>query len=269
MKKDLIILKIGGSVITDKNSDTPKVDFNNLNRIAKEISEAYIPEKFNLILIHGAGSYGHPYTKKTGIDKGVKTAEQVLAFAEIQRLQNELNCIVTKSLIDNTIPAIPCQASSCAIMKSGRLVKMELDVIKGFLHVGLVPVLYGVPAYDIEQRCSILSGDQIAPFLAKSLGAQKIIHGTNVDGIFTADPNKDKNAKLIPLITEENFEQVKEWLSGSTHIDVTGGMLGKVKEILEVAKLGIQSQFINATVSGNVKKALQGEIFGTIVVKNI
>lgn len=267
MKKDLIILKIGGSVITDKKSETPKVDFNNLNRITKEISEAYVPEKFNLILIHGAGSYGHPHTKKTGIDKGVKTAEQVLAFAETQRLQNELNCIVTKSLIENGVPAIPCQASAHAIMHSSKLIKMDIDAVKGFLDVGLVPVLYGVPAYDVKQGCSILSGDQIAPFLAKSLGAKKIIHGTNVDGIFTADPNKDKNAKLIPEITEENFEEVKKWLSGSANVDVTGGMLGKVTEILEVAKLGIESQIVNALVIGNIKRALQGEIIGTIIRK--
>lgn len=265
--KELVILKIGGSVITDKKSETPKVDFSNLNRIAKEVADAYASEKFRLILIHGAGSYGHQIVKKTGIGKGISTKQQLVDFAETQKLQNELNCIVTESLIKNSLPAIPCQASSSAVMNSVKLVSMDLSAIKGFLEIGLVPVLYGVPAYDKKQKCSILSGDEIAPYLAKKLKAKKIIHGTDVDGIFTSDPKKDKNAKLIPLVTEKNFENVKKSLSGSTHVDVTGGMLGKVSELLEVARLGIESQIVNALVDGNIKKALQGEKFGTIIRK--
>ena len=223
--KDLIVLKVGGSVITDKKSEKPKANLKNINRIAEEISEAYASGKFDLILVHGAGSYGHQIVKKTGIDKGIKNDEQRVAFAETQRLQNDLNSIVTKALIKNDVPAMPLQASAHAIMRAGRLVKFDLEATRGFLRSGLVPVFYGVPAFDTEQACSILSGDQITPYVAKELYARKIIHGTNVDGIFTADPNKDKSAKLIPLIREENFEKISSWMSGSSAVDVTGGVL--------------------------------------------
>ncbi len=263
--KDLIVLKVGGSVITDKKSEKPKPNLANIRRIAKEISESYSSGKFGLVLIHGAGSYGHQIVKRTGIDKGITNEEQKIAFAETQRLQNDLNSIVTKELIKNDIPAIPCQPSAHAIMRSGRLVKFDLEATRGFLNSGLVPVLYGVPAFDTEQRCSILSGDQIAPYVATELHARKIIHGTNVDGIFTSDPNKDKNARLIPVIKEENFSQVTDWLSGSSTVDVTGGMLGKVSELLEVARAGVESQIVNALKAGNVKKALLGERIGTTI----
>jgi isopentenyl phosphate kinase len=259
----VIILKLGGSVITDKTSETPKVDFSNLNRLADEIAEAKID---GLILIHGAGSYGHVIVKKTGISAGIKTKEQVLAFAETQRLQNELNSIVCKALIERGVPAIPCQASSHAIMNKGRLVRMDTDTVSGFLDTGLVPVLYGVPAHDKDQKCSILSGDQIAPYLALKLDVRKIIHGTNVDGVFTADPRKDPNAKLIPEINSKNFDQVRQWLTGSTAIDVTGGMFGKVRECMDVAKSGIDSFLVNALKPDNVRKALSGErVIGTVI----
>ncbi len=259
---DLVILKIGGSVITDKHSTVPKVNFENLNRIAEEIS--YYDGK--LILIHGAGSYGHQIVKRTGIHKGISNEEQVIAFAETQRLQNELDSIVCKALINKGVPAIPVQASASAIMRKGRLVSMDVNAVTGFLETGLVPVLYGVPAYDEEQKCSILSGDQIAPFLAKKLGVKKIIHGTNVDGVFTADPNKDPNAVLIREINKNNVEEAMKALGGSSAVDVTGGMLGKVKELLSLAEEGIESLLINAEKPGNIKKALlREEVTGTIV----
>ncbi|RLG20849.1 amino acid kinase [Candidatus Micrarchaeota archaeon] len=265
---NLAILKIGGSVITDKHSETPKVNLEVLHRIASEIAEAYDKDSMSLILIHGAGSYGHQIVKKTGIHKGINNYEQLLAFAETQRLQNELNSIVTKVLIEKGLPAIPVLASSHAVMEAGRLVKMDVETIKGFLSIGLIPVLYGVPAYDRKQKCSILSGDQIAPFLAEKLNARKIIHGTNVDGIFTANPKEEPNARLIPEINSENFDEIKRMLGGSSAVDVTGGMFGKVMEIIELLKKGVnvEAVVINAEKEGNIKDALRGEIKrGTVI----
>lgn len=260
----MIILKIGGSVITDRKSETPKVNFDNLRRIAKEISQY----KGKMILIHGAGSYGHQIVKRTGIHKGITNQDQIIAFAETQRLQNELNSIICNELIAAGVPAIPCQASASAIMSSGRLKSMNIDAIKGFLDVGLVPVLYGVPAYDEVQKCSILSGDQIVPYLAKEFNVKKIIHGTNVDGVFTSDPHIDKNAKLIKIINSENLDEVKKALTGSATVDVTGGMFGKVNELLELAKTGAESFLVNAEKPDCVRKALLGEtVVGTIITR--
>lgn len=261
--KKLIILKIGGSVITDKTSKKPNVNYRNLKRISKEISKAYNSKKMKLIIVHGAGSYGHQIVKRTGIDKGIKNKKQLKAFAETQRLQNELNSIVTKFLIDAGLPAIPCQASAHAVMNSGKLIRMDLDTIKGFLRIGLIPILYGVPAYDKKQKCSILSGDQIAPYLGKKLGARRIIHATNVDGVFTDDPNKNPDAELIPEINSRNINEVRKWLTGSSNVDVTGGMLGKISQLLEV---GIESQIVNANTSGNITKAFKGERIGTVII---
>jgi len=263
--KPLVILKLGGSIITDKKSEQPKVNEAVLQRLAKEISEAYKEEKFKLILIHGAGSYGHQIVKRTGIHNGIKTKDQIIAFAETQRLQNELNTIVSRAMIEQGVPTFPVQPSASAIMYEGRLQRMEVDLIGALIECGLVPVLFGVPAYDIKQKCSILSGDQTAPYLAKRLGAKKIIHATDVNGIYSADPKTNPNAVHIPEITEENIDEVKKYLGGSTAADVTGGMLGKVLESLEIAKNGIKIQIVNGLEHGFVKRALLGEPLGTLI----
>lgn len=262
----MIILKIGGSIITEKSSDEPKVNYEQLDRITTEIAEAYKKMDKRLIILHGAGSYGHPIVKRTGIHKGIFDKRQLVDFAETQRLQNELDSIVTEQLIKKDIPAIPVQASSMAVMKSGKLVSMDISAIKGFLDIGLVPVLYGVPAYDSEQKCSILSGDQIAPFLAKKFSAQIIIHATDVDGIFTANPKKDENATLIEKITKNNFETIKSYLSDSSHTDVTSGMLGKVMELVDMAKQGTKCLILNGLREGRIKDALLGkQVISTVV----
>jgi len=261
--KELIILKIGGSVITDKFSEIPKVNPKNLKRISKEIASVYDKNKMSLIIIHGAGSYGHVIVKRTGIHKGIERDEQLIDFAETQRLQNELNCIVTDHLIKEGLPAIPCQASAFAVMKRGRLVKMDTSAIRGLIDIGMIPVLYGVPAYDEHQKCSILSGDQIAPYLATNLKAKKIIHATDVDGVFNSDPNRNPDAKLITEINSENISQVKEWLTGSTATDVTCGMFGKISELLGI---GIESHIVNALTENNIIKAFDGEDIGTKIM---
>ena len=260
--KELIILKIGGSVITDKFSEIPRANVDNLKRISEEIASVYNKEKMFLIIVHGAGSYGHVIVKRTGIDKGIRTEKQLVDFAETQRFQNELNSIVSKYLVNAGLPAIPFQASSFTVLDQGRIVRMDLSAIKSFLEIDMIPVLYGVPAYDRTYKCSILSGDQIAPYLAVSLNAKKIIHATNVDGVFNVDPNKNAGAKLIPEINSENIEQVKDWLTGSTATDVTRGMLGKISELLEI---GVESQIINALVDGNIARAFRNEKIGTVI----
>ncbi len=259
--RDLLILKIGGSVITDKKSEKPKINEKNIKRICKEIASAY-NKQFSLIIVLGAGSYAHPLVKKTGIDKGIQNKEQLLAFAQIQRQIYELNSIVAEHLIKENLPAFPCQTSMLAIMDSGRISEFNTSPIEGLLEIDAIPILSGVAAYDINQKCSILSGDKIAPYLALKLRAKKIIHSTDVDGIFTTDPKLNPNARLIQEINSKNVNEVLKKLSGSTNIDVTGGMLGKISELMDV---GIESQIINALIPNNITKALKGENVGTII----
>ncbi len=259
--KDLIVLKLGGSVLTDK--DTPFMPNRaNLDRLSKEVALGYNRDRNSLILVHGAGSFGHPMAYRTGIHEGITRPEQLLSFAEIQRWQNHWNVLVTGALQKVGLAATPCQASAHAVMESGRLVSMPLDAVKGFLDIGLIPVLYGVPAYDRVQRCSILSGDQIAPYVAMDLDAKRLILGTDVDGVFTGDPKRNPEAELIREITSENIEEMKDLLSGAAKasvVDVTGGMLGKVMELMDLARLGVVSEILNANRKGYVGRALAGE----------
>jgi isopentenyl phosphate kinase len=165
-------------------------------------------------------------------------------------------------LIKEGIPAVPCQPSSHAVLKKGRLVTFSIEAIKGMVGIGLVPVCYGVPAYDKVQGSAILSGDQIAPYLALKLGAKKIIEAGDVEGIFTSDPKKDKSAEIVEEINGKNFKEIEKYLSGSQRTDVTGGMKQKYLELAETARKGIVTQIVHFK---RLKEALDGQKAGTTI----
>jgi isopentenyl phosphate kinase len=145
-------------------------------------------------------------------------------------------------------------------MEAGDLVSLDTGALEGLLEIGLVPILNGVPAYDRVQGCSILSGDQIAGFLYRRLGGENILHGTDVKGIYTANPSQDPQAHFCAALDLGSSAGLPEGVTGSSATDVTGGMRKKLEEMRAA---GARGQVFDATTPGNVCRALQGETVGT------
>ena len=84
--------------------------------------------------------------------------------------------------------------------------------------------------------------------------------------IFTSNPFEDEKAKVIKRINKINYDKIKKGISGSNTVDVTGGMLKKITELMKIADCGIKSQIISALIEDNITKVLEGnETIGTIV----
>lgn len=258
------VLKLGGSVITDKKKPaTPNSEA--IERLANEISQANL---LSLILVHGGGSFGHPVAKQYKINEGYKEASQITGFSETQRAMNKLNILVMEALLSHDVNVVVVQPSSCVVTKGGRIQSMELKPIKRMLDMGLVPVLYGDAVLDSEKGFAILSGDQLVTSLAINFGASRIIIGGDVDGIYTEDPKTSTKAKLISRVTLEELKTHKHEIKGSKATDVTGGMLGKMRELIPAIEQNIQTLIVNATKPMRVYKALRGEeVVGTIIEK--
>ena len=71
----MIILKIGGSILTNKDSIESEVDSESLKRIALEIKSSLDNSFKELIIVHGAGSFGHPPAKKYKIGERFEESE--------------------------------------------------------------------------------------------------------------------------------------------------------------------------------------------------
>lgn len=258
----MIILKLGGSIITDKDSVEPKVDSENLDRLCSEIARAYSEKsedlKDGLIIVHGAGSFGHPPAKKYAIGETFdieEYPEKRIGFIETTLAVKELNQYVCNNLLKYSVPAIPIQPSSVIKTYNKRINDFDLNIIKNYLREGYVPVLYGDVVLDDKLRMAVISGDQIIEYLASYLVSDRVILSTDVDGVYNKNPKIHDDAELIDVVT--SLDDIKE-LESTTNVDVTGGMIGKVKELLSLADNGVDSEIVNANEPGVVADSLMG-----------
>jgi isopentenyl phosphate kinase len=258
------VLKLGGSVITDKEKPlTPNLEA--IERLADEIARANVS---SLIVVHGGGSFGHHIAKQYNLTAGYGDPVQVVGFSETHRAMTKLNSLVMEALISHNINAVVVQPSSCVVTKAGRIQSMERKPLKRMLNMGLVPVLYGDAVLDSEKGFAILSGDQLVSSLAINFGASRIIMGGDVDGLYTKDPKASKSARLVERVTLEELKFQKHEIEGSKATDVTGGMLGKIRELVPALEQNIQALLVNAIKPLRVYKALRGEeVTGTIIEK--
>lgn len=258
------ILKIGGSVITDKSGElvakTQEID-----RLAGEIHEANVP---NLILVHGGGSFGHPSAERYAIKDGYKEETQKIGFSETHHFMTVLNGLFMDSLILHKVPAVSVTPSSCMITEKGRIKQFEDTPLVTLLRMGFTPVLYGDVVFDANLGFTVLSGDQLVSALAIRFNAGRIIIGVDEDGVYTADPKIDKTARMLEHLTLEELKKLQSKLGKPTACDVTGGMFGKLAELIPAVEKEIPVTIVNATKPGFVRMALEGEkVKGTRIEK--
>ncbi len=243
------ILKIGGSILTDK-TQMACARHEEIERVAREIATS----SEDLILIHGAGSFGHVPAKKYGLPKrfdpeGLRVTHFCVA---------KLNELVVSALARAGADPMPVHPLSCTLLKDGRIEDISLCPLKEMVGSGLLPVLHGDVAIDSARGAGIVSGDQLVSYLAKALKAEIVAVGTNVDGvIFEGRP--------LESITRRDLSTLGRALGESSGVDVTGGMRGKLLELLDLADMGTSSLIFNASKKGNIARALRDELVGTRV----
>ncbi len=251
----LIILKIGGSVITEKG-EISKAREVEIERISQEIVAFRKEYDSKLILVHGAGSFGHPQAVKFGLSRGFDAEGTYLTHISVKML----NSVMVNSLNNAGAHALPVHPLSSCLLENGKIIDFQLGQIVVMLENGIIPVLHGDMAMDRKKGACVLSGDRLIAYLAVALGATKIGAGTDVDGVL------DEKDSVIEEITPRNFAKLRKNIRGSRSTDVTGGMLGKVSELLELAHKGISSRIFNAAKEGMVLRFLSGDDAGTLII---
>ena len=253
----LIVIKLGGSVVTYKNNHTPKPRFKVIRNISKEILSLH-KKGYKIILVHGGGSYGHNLAKKYNLTKGLKTENSHIGLVKTVQSMSKLNFIIVDILEKIGLPAISFPSHSFITQTNGNLNEFDPNIVKDVLNLGFIPVLYGDGVYDEKLGCSIISGDTIATYLAKKLNAKKVIFLSDVDGILDG-------TKLIPLVNNKNLNEVLKKIKIKNHKDITGEMKGKILSIKKSLP-GKKVSIINGLVEGNLTKVILGKVAGTKIL---
>ena len=257
------ILKIGGSVITDKEVELAARTAV-MNRLAEEVQEAGVQ---NLIVVHGGGSFGHPLAQKYAIKEGFREENQKIGFSETHHVMTVLNGLFMDSLVWHNIPAVSITPSSCVMTENGRIRDFNDASLRVLLRMGFLPVLYGDAVFDTKLGFTILSGDQLVTVLATRFDAKRIVIGVDVDGLYECDPKANKAARMLTHLTLRELRKFQHELGKPTTRDVTGGMYGKISELLLAIEQGIPVTIVNATEPNLVCKALKGEDVKSTVIE--
>ncbi len=265
-RPDVTFLKLGGSLITDKTrreAARPEV----LSRVAHEVAAALQAEPgLRLVLGHGSGSYGHFAAERYGIHRG-RPADWA-GYAETAAAAARLNRLVIDACLAEAVPAVALQPSASARTRDGQLLEMVTWPLDALMERNLVPVVYGDVALDETRGSAIISTEQIFDYLARQLEPRRILLAGEVDGVYTADPHGEPAARLLSTITPASWEAAARQLAGARGVDVTGGMHGKVRQMLALAEAlpGLRVSIFSGVGAGRILAALLGEPGGTLLL---
>lgn len=216
-----VVLKLGGSVITEKDEPETVAD-EQLEALAATIGESGLSD---IAVVHGAGSFGHHHADAHGVSDtdGTHDAE---AVRDIAGTMERLNDAVVAALAEAGVPVVPVHPFAAGYRTADGDLQFPTDQIGAMLAEGFVPVVHGDILTQVEKGATILSGDELVTTLASAFDADRVGLCSTVPGVF------DESGDVVDVI--ESYDDVSAALGESEATDVTGGMAGKVRALLEL-----------------------------------
>ncbi len=257
---ELVFLKLGGSLITDKARPyTARQD--KLEQLAQEIRAARQRQPaLRLVLGHGSGSFGH-YAVTQHL-QGRARSDPERGAAEVWYRASQLNRLVMDALHGAGLPAIAFPPSASVSASEGTIASWDLQPLRAALQARLMPVIYGDIVFDVRTGTAILSTEDLLCYLARHLQPQRILLAGLEPGVWADFPARRRRVEKVDRAV---YASLAETLRGSQATDVTGGMKSKVEKMLALASEipALAIWIFSGEERGNVDRALRGEPLGT------
>ncbi len=249
------IIKLGGSIITDKH------EYKQLKtEILRDICNVIATWNKNIIIVHGAGSFGHILAKKHSIISGYTDSTQLEGLTDIRIDVNELSQSIVKTLKNQGKPAIAFQTSALVFDENEETnPSFFVEPLKKALTIGLIPVLSGDVLFTNEKDFTIYSGDSLINLLVQEFDVDRVIFITDVDGLMVKDSKLDGIERLSSLPLNDLREIEIADYSKKDLADVTGTMKGKVETILSIGQFVNQVVVVNGNDPERISKVLRRE----------
>lgn len=245
MNRKPALVKLGGSLLTDKKREQA---FRPL-RCRRLLGE--LADSGPLVLVHGAGSFGHPQVKRAKAALARPGLKQELAVATVLESLRLLRSNLAQQARKVGLDLAP-------INLDGRgLGPVALKEVRAALAAGRVPVLHGTLVRD-GRAWRVLGGDEIMAALAQHLKPRRVLFATDVQGLYDRDPT-ERGARLL-----SEAKQAAPTGSGRG-ADVTGRMAGKIAWAGKAAKIA-PTWILGGHIPGRLQNALQGDPLGTRVL---
>ena len=206
MSTDLVFVKLGGSLITDKTqAETPRSHV--IARLAQEVHRALqVRPDLRLLVGHGSGSFGHWHASQYRTREGVHGRDAWVGFVQVAASAARLNHLVAQAFIEAGVPVLAVRPSSSARCRNGALVHLDIGPIYRALEEALVPLVHGDVAFDEEWGGTIVSTEELMVFMTRELRPVRILLLGETPGVLNARAGADEwVGTTTPRITPQNI----------------------------------------------------------------
>jgi glutamate 5-kinase len=249
--KKRIVVKVGTSTLTHETGKT------NIARMAKLVSVlSDLKNAGNEVVLVSSGAVGIG-ASKLGFSSKPTTTQGLQASAAIgqcelmflyDKLFSEYGVIVSQLLFTADTLTNPLEKSNL------------LNTFNQLLEYGALPIVNENDSVYVEE---LLNGDNdcLSANVATLINADLLIMLTDIDGLYTDNPNKNKDAKLISRVDEITSEIFD--IAGDAGEKGTGGFATKIKAAKIATEQGIPVIVMNGEKPTAIYKVLEGEKIGT------
>ncbi len=250
-----IVIKIGTSSLTHENG---KINLKKMEDLARVLTDLTNGGKEVVLVSSGAIGTG---TQRLGLISRPSKLEMKQATAAVgqavlmqlyQKLFGEYNQVVaqvllTKDVVDDRIKRINARNTLCTL-----------------LELGVVPVINENDCISTAQIDGFRFGDNdtLSAMVAQLTESDLLIMLTDIDGLYTADPKKNKDAKLIHVVDSIDEKIVSRAGDAGSKFG-TGGMMTKIAAAEIAISAGINTIVANGDNMDNIYDILEGKDVGT------
>ncbi len=251
-----IVAKFGTNLLT---GGTGNLDLNIMSSLVQQVARLHSQGHEVIIVSSGAVAAGR---QKLGISKERKDIpfKQVLASVGQSQLMNTYEQLFSRH---NIIIAQALLTKSDLVDRAGYL--NARNTLLALIELGVVCIVNenDVVATDELGELTFGDNDNLSAMVANLVDADLLALLTDIDGLYTADPQRDPKAKLIPRVEKIDAE-IERLASNTSSPYAIGGMITK----LEAAKLATASGVTMVIANGRkpdiLTKIAQGKTIGTI-----
>lgn len=269
----LVLVKLGGSLITDKTG-VEVVRESLLQRLAAEITAA-AGDGVRMLVGHGSGSFGHAAATGGGWQRGAKAPDAETA-ARTQDAAARLHRKVISALLEAGAPACSLAPGSMMTCPGGETILNTAEPLFAAFESGMLPVTFGDVVLDPggsgdreAHGARILSTEDVFLALAPALQAR----GFEVEMALWLGITPgilDASGRPFERIDRAEGAAVLQGLeegdAGEGVRDVTGGMRHRLESAMTLADLGVRSVIADGRSAGVIAAALDGSVEGTTVL---
>lgn len=252
--KKRIVIKLGTSTLAHK---TGRINLRRMTGLVKVIADLYNSGKEIVIVSSGAIGLG---VGKLGLKERPTDTQSKQACASIgqcelmymyDNLFDEYGITVSQILLTKTI------------IETERQKNVE-NTFKRLLEFGVIPIVNENDTVAIDElELEIGENDSLSAIVAKLCHADLLVILSDIDGLYSSDPHKNENARLIPVVTEISA-YIENIAGGAGSSLGTGGMATKINAGKIATENGIDMVIMNGNNPEQLYDLFENKSVGTL-----